>query len=104
MGWDPNERIDVIDCILRKAAIGRESVRSVSLAAFAVIAAIVQTRRVHPLPASLASTAAGMDFHRHPFANDKFVNRRSESDNRAHVLVTRREVPVERRLAADRGG
>src|SRR5215475_5916728 len=104
MGWDPNERVDVIDRILREAAVGRKAVGSMSLIEFAVIAAVVETRRVHPPTAALASAAARMDFNRHPVADDKFVDCRSESHNRAHVLVARGEVPVERRLASDDGG
>jgi hypothetical protein len=45
-----------------------------------------------------------MDFDSHPLSNDKFVDGRPEFDNRAHVLVTGGEIPVERRLAPDTGG
>src|SRR5262245_35484292 len=100
MWWDPHERVDVIDRVLREAAVGRKAVGPMPLAEFTVIAAVVETGGVHALAAALASAAARVDFNRDPLANDKFVDRRSEFHNCAHVLVTRREVPVEGRLAA----
>ena len=96
-----NERVDVVDRVLREAAIGREAVGPVPFVELAVVATVVEARGVHPLAAALAATAAGVDLDRDALANDKFVNRRSEFDNRAHVFVTGREVLVERRLAAD---
>src|SRR6185295_7871407 len=101
MGRHADEGVDVIDRVLRKAAVRREPVRAVSFAELPVVEAVVEARGVHALPAALASSAPGVNLHRDAFANDKFVDSGTYLDNRAHVLVTGREVLIERRLAAN---
>ena len=58
-------------------------------------------RGVHPLATARATTAAGVDLDRDAIAHSVFVYARPELDDRAHELVTGREVLVERQLAFD---
>jgi hypothetical protein len=99
---DTNERVDVIDRILREAAVGREAIGTMSFVELAVVAPVIQARRVHALPAPLTSAAARMDFHGNPLADRIFVDRRPDRDDRAHVLVPGGEALVEWQVAFER--
>ena len=69
-----NQRVDVVDGVLREAAVGRKSVRAVTLVEFAVVASVVEAGGVHPLAAALAAAAPGMDFDGDALADGKLVD------------------------------
>ena len=98
---DRDERVDVIDLIFAKAAVGGKAVGAVALVAVAVIEAVVEAGGVHAFAATFALTAAGVDLDRDALADAALVDARTERDDRAHVFVSRREVLVERQAALD---
>ena len=93
----PRQRVDVIDGIFGKAAIGGKAVGAMAFSGFAV----VEARGVHALPAALALAAAGMDLDADALADPEFVDIRSERRDRAHIFVARREILVEGQAAQD---
>ena len=96
-----NQRIDMIDRILCKAAIRGEAIRTVPLVVLAIVQAIIKTGRVHAHTASFAASAAGMDLHCNAIPDSEFVHARSELDHGAHVFMARREILIERETASD---
>jgi len=76
-----DERIDVVDGVFGKPAIGREAVGAMSLCHVA----IVEAGGIHSLPATLAAAAAGVDFDRDAIAVASFA------DEREQQLENRRE-------------
>ena len=94
---DMDHRVDIVDGIFGKAAIGREAVRAVSFRREAV----VEARGIHALAAARAAAAPGMDLDRDPVADLEFVHRRTKLDDRAHVFVADRKILVERQFAFD---
>src|SRR5437764_840142 len=91
------ERINTVDGVFGEAAVGAETVRPMPLRAKAVI----QARGVHPLAATLAAAAPGMNLDGDPVADLTFVDRRTELHDRSHVFVARCEAAVERQAAID---
>ena len=88
--------VDIVDRVLREAAIGGEAVGAVPLIHLAIVFAVVQASGVHALAAAFAATATGVHFDRHPVADMKLVDALPEFDHGTHVLVARRKVLVER--------
>ena len=94
-----DDRIDVIDCVFGKAAVGRKAVGPMPLLGFPV----VEARGVHALAAALALAAARMDFDGHALADLELVDMGAECCDRAHIFMARREVLVEGKPALDAG-
>jgi hypothetical protein len=59
------------------------------LVELAVVAAVVEARRIHPLPAAFAAAAPGVDFDGDAVTDGELVNRRADLDYCAHVFVGR---------------
>jgi hypothetical protein len=62
---------------------------------------IVEAGGVHALAASLALTAADMDFYGDAFADSEFVDIGSERGNRTHIFMAGRKILVEGQAAAN---
>src|SRR5947207_10243228 len=95
-----DERVDVIDGVFCEAAIRRETVGAMPLSCVA----IVEAGGVHPLPATFAAAAAGMNFDGDAITDPVFVHRRPELYDRAHIFVADRKVLMEGQAAFDHGG
>ncbi len=99
-----NQSVDVVDGVLGKAAVGRESVGPVPFLVVAVVQAVIEAGSVHPLPAPLAAAAAGMDLDGDAITDPVLVHARPELDDGAHIFMARREILVEGGAALDHGG
>ena len=93
----PRQRVDVVDGVFGKAAIGGKAVGAMALVGLSV----VQARGVHALAAALALAAAGMDLDADALADPELVDVRSERRDRPHIFVARREILVEGQAAQD---
>src|SRR5262249_31045890 len=100
--WD--QGIDVVYLIFAEAAVGRESVRTVTFVNVAVIEAVVVTGGVHALAASFALSEAGVNLNRHTLSDFVLIDAGSERHACAHVFMAGREILIERQTALDRGG
>ena len=98
---DRDQRVDVVDLVLAEAAVGGEAVGAMALVDVAVVEAVVVARGIHALAAALALAAAGVNFHRDALADLVFVDAGTLRHHRAHVLMARRPVLVERQAALD---
>src|SRR5690606_4988263 len=58
-----NQRVDIVDRVLGKAAIGGEAVGAMTLVDVAVVLAVVVAGRVHAHAAALALAATSVNFH-----------------------------------------
>ena len=92
-------RVDVVDGIFGKPAIGAEAVGAVALFRKAVI----EAGGIHALAATLAASASSVHFDRDAVTDLKLVDGWAELDDRAHIFVARREILVEGKLAFERG-
>ena len=85
----------MVDRVFGEAAVGGKTVGAMALAGFAV----VQTRRVHALPAALALAAAGVDFHADALADGELVDAGPERDHGSHIFMAGRKILVEGQAA-----
>jgi hypothetical protein len=89
----------VVDRVFGKATVGGKAVSAMALLGLSV----VEAGGVHALAASLALAATGMDFHADALADLKFVDVGSQRCDRAHILMTWREILVEWQATQDAG-
>ena len=93
--------VDVVDGVLREAAVGREAVGAVALIDITVVLAVVQARGVHTLAATFAAAAAGVHFDGDAITHFVLVDALTKLHHSAHVFVAGGEVLVEGQAALD---
>src|SRR5882672_9707249 len=86
----PVQRVDVVDRVLREAAVAREPLGAMTLGEIAV----VQAGRVPALDAVLAALAALVHLDGHAIAHAELVHARPEDGHRACVLVAHDELAL----------